>query len=328
MNADINKPFAMVIEDDRETVALFRHVLEIVGYRTEVCMDGAQALERLTTTRPDIILLDLNLPGIPGRNILRFLDSVEELQHIPTVVVTGHSELAQGLETKTDLILMKPVSVEQLTSLMVRLRPASADAAIKNPQDLLTGLYSPEFFLGRLENTIDRCQQVDGSLFGILYLDILEFDQYAESLGEESVNKLLKTTGKFLRSVIRPFDMVARFDRSNFLIQIEDLPVIEILPRIARRIAANLSPQLADMMGFSPTPLIGMAHWIKDFRQPQDMLMAVDIALYFARQAPENSPVMFDPVRHGQYRHSSRYAAIRRISVDAMASNTPKQPEG
>lgn len=318
MIAEINKPFALVIEDDRDTVALFRHVLDIAGYKTEVCMDGSLALERLRTARPDIILLDLNLPGIPGRNILRFLSSVEELKHIPTVIVTGYSELAQGLETETDLILMKPVSMEQLTNLMVRLRPIQAGAVLVDPRDTLTGLYNQAFFLSRLEYTIERCHQLENCLFGILYLDILEFSQYAESRGDARVNELLKTTGKYLRSVIRPFDMIARFDRSNFLIQIENLPVLEILTRIAHRITANLTPQLATVMGFTPTVLIGMSCWMKDFREPQDMIIAADIAMHFARQSPQNSPVMFDPVRHGQYRHPSRYAAIRRITINPV----------
>ena len=61
----MDKPFALIVEDDRDIAALFRHVLDIAGYRTEVAMHGRDAVDRLKLGRPDITLLDLNLPGIP-----------------------------------------------------------------------------------------------------------------------------------------------------------------------------------------------------------------------------------------------------------------------
>ena len=64
----MNKPFALIVEDDRDIVALFRHVLDLAGYRTEIALHGKVAAEYLAQSTPDIVLLDLNSPDfeIPG----------------------------------------------------------------------------------------------------------------------------------------------------------------------------------------------------------------------------------------------------------------------
>ena len=66
----MDKPFALIVEDDRDIAALFRHVLDIAGYYTEIVMHGREAVNRLKSAQPDIVLLDLNLPGVSGEKIL------------------------------------------------------------------------------------------------------------------------------------------------------------------------------------------------------------------------------------------------------------------
>ncbi|MFH1999390.1 MAG: response regulator, partial [Planctomycetota bacterium] len=171
------KPFAMIIEDDRDTVALFRHVLDYAGYKTEIILRGERALERLKIAIPDIILLDLNLPDVDGTEILDYITSDYRLKDVPVVVITGHSEMALGLEAKTDLVLLKPVSIDQLTNLILRLRPVDSTAPVEQLRDTLTGLYRRSFFLSRLGYSIERIRQLDGSVFGIMYLDIDNFSE-------------------------------------------------------------------------------------------------------------------------------------------------------
>ncbi|MBK9781973.1 MAG: response regulator [Anaerolineales bacterium] len=60
------KPIALIVEDDRDIVALFRHVLDIAGYQTGIVLDGKDAVDRLEVMRPNIVLLDLQLPRMSG----------------------------------------------------------------------------------------------------------------------------------------------------------------------------------------------------------------------------------------------------------------------
>ncbi len=57
------KPFALIIEDDRDIVALFRHVMDLAGYRTEIILNGRAAADYLAQARPDIVL---HGPGAAG----------------------------------------------------------------------------------------------------------------------------------------------------------------------------------------------------------------------------------------------------------------------
>ena len=66
----MEKPFVLIVEDERDIAALFRHVMDLAGYHTEIASNGQLAMERLATCVPDIVLLDLSLPGISGVNIL------------------------------------------------------------------------------------------------------------------------------------------------------------------------------------------------------------------------------------------------------------------
>ena len=67
----MNKPFVLIIEDDRDIAALFRHVVDMVGYRTAIALNGKDAIDRLSTSKPDIVILDPNLSGVSGEEILK-----------------------------------------------------------------------------------------------------------------------------------------------------------------------------------------------------------------------------------------------------------------
>src|SRR5690242_14994767 len=108
-----NMPLAMIVEDDRDIVALFRQVLDIAGYRTEIVLDGIEAMKRISTVLPDIVLLDLQLPGMSGIEILKRMREDESMALIPVVVITAYSQLPQMLTVEPDLLLQKPVDINQ-----------------------------------------------------------------------------------------------------------------------------------------------------------------------------------------------------------------------
>jgi DNA-binding response OmpR family regulator len=90
----VQKPLALIVEDERDIVALFRHVLDLAGYHTEIVLDGKAAVDYLSRTTPDIVLLDLGLPGISGQEILVWMHGEERLKKIPVVVITAFAHIA------------------------------------------------------------------------------------------------------------------------------------------------------------------------------------------------------------------------------------------
>lgn len=313
----------MIIEDDRDTVALFRHVLDFAGYKTEIILRGEKALERLSVVVPDVILLDLNLPGVSGIEILNTIHSDPRLENIPVIVITGHSHMAMGLQSQTDLILLKPVSVDQLTNLILRLKPVDANLHSEPPRDFLTQLYNRAFFISRLGYSIERAQQLDHSVFGILYVDYDNFSDICQTHGNEFGDKLLTTTADFFRSIIRPIDTIARFGYDHFLIQIEDLTQKDILTKIADRILINLQPHIEEKLGISVTAKIGIVICDAEYILAEDIIRDVDIALHIAKQDPDTNLVTFNVVKHGNYRQPDLYPSILRIG---LAPGDPTKP--
>lgn len=318
------KPFAMIIEDDRDTVALFRHVLDFAGFKTEIVLRGEKAMERLDIVTPDIILLDLSLPGVSGNVILEKIHREDRLKDIPVIVVTGHSHMAMGLQSESDLILLKPVSVDQLTNLILRLRPVDTDLPTEQPRDNLTGLYNRSFFLSRLGYSIERTRQLDGSVFGILFVDYDNFSKITKKKGPEFSDKLVHETAKFFHTVIRPIDTISRFGYDHFFIQIEDLSNKDILLKIAERIQTHLSPHIKETLNVDITASIGIVYCGPDYLWAEDIIKDADIALHFAKTSKDSNTVIFNQVKHGEYRKPEKYASILRVGISPGDPTKPR----
>ena len=119
----MSTPFALIIEDHRATALIFTTALQTAGYRTETIASGELAEQRLLEVVPDMIILDMHLPSISGQKLLAQIRQDERLKLTRVIVATADAALASGLRDKPDLVLVKPVSFDQLTLLSKRLKP-------------------------------------------------------------------------------------------------------------------------------------------------------------------------------------------------------------
>ena len=113
----MTKKTALIIEDEPKQGGIFSTVLQSVGYETELICDGQAALKRLVTVVPAIIILDLHLPQISGYDILAQIQADHRLDETYVVVVTADTIGAEKLKDQGILVLVKPVSIQQLLSL-------------------------------------------------------------------------------------------------------------------------------------------------------------------------------------------------------------------
>jgi diguanylate cyclase len=240
----MDKPFALIVEDDRRSAALFRHVVDLVGFQSEVVFHGGLAVERLTHSRPDLVLLDLNLPGVSGNQILEFIRKADGLQHTKVVVISGQAHVASGLSVQPDLMLLKPVSVDQLTSLISRItlseQSPKAIPFDEKPLDRRTNLYNQSFFRLRLESALKQSKEIDQYLFSV-FLFKLEPAALVTRDGKENMRthaweSVVREVAGNLRSILRPTDTIARFDPDTFYFLIENIPSGEVAVRVANRV--------------------------------------------------------------------------------------------
>ena len=116
------KPLSVIlVEDDFELGKLFQEVLEMGGLKVEWIQDGRLALQRLANVTPEILVLDLHLPEVSGMDILQFIRQDERFAYMRIAVVTADGLRAQMIEDQVDLVMLKPVGMNQLLGLVKRL---------------------------------------------------------------------------------------------------------------------------------------------------------------------------------------------------------------
>ena len=117
----MSKPLALIIEDDPDLSEIFSVSLRGGGFDTELIRDGQAAIERLAGEPPAIIVLDLHLPHVDGATILATIRANDRYAKTAVIVATADAQVADGLRTKADLVLLKPVGVDQLRDLAKRM---------------------------------------------------------------------------------------------------------------------------------------------------------------------------------------------------------------
>ena len=111
---------ALIVEDDPDLIHIFARALEISEYKTHTVSTGEDALKVLAEFEPDIVVLDLHLPGISGGEILQTIREDGRLRQTRVILATADYRTAEDLRDQADLVLLKPISFKQLRDLSAR----------------------------------------------------------------------------------------------------------------------------------------------------------------------------------------------------------------
>lgn len=115
------KPLAFIVEDDPQLNHVFSLTLK-PDFEIHSLMDGSQAIAELSQARPDLVVLDMNLPGASGGEVLAYIRSQKGLAHTRVILATADALQAELREHQVDLVLLKPVSPTQLRELASRIK--------------------------------------------------------------------------------------------------------------------------------------------------------------------------------------------------------------
>ena len=279
----MEKPFALIIEDERDIVALFRHVLDLAGYRTEIVLDGKVAMEHLSRTTPDIVLLDLGLPGLSGTEILVRMQADERLKKIPVVVITAFPHIAQALPVTPQLVLIKPVNIEQMSTLIQRICPTEKPTE-SLPWDVLTGVYNRSFFMARLGYALERSKQLRQNKFAVLCLDLGQSNKINYLFGQEYNKRVLQESATLLKKILRPTDTIARIGGDVFAVLIEDVVNPETSILVAGRVQGRIRKYLAKSENeLQVRANVGIVLCGEEYQTVEDILRDAEAALALAK---------------------------------------------
>ena len=116
----MEKPLVLIVEDDPVQNQIFKLSLKN-DFDVETFADGYSAAARLDNVIPALVLLDLNLPGKSGRELLTQIRTDKRIANIPVILATADEQQAEILDKDADLVLLKPISPGQLKELALRL---------------------------------------------------------------------------------------------------------------------------------------------------------------------------------------------------------------
>ena len=126
-------PKILVVDDEPEIVKLVAKLMEARGHQVSIARDGQEALDTVARDRPDLIVLDLNLPKVDGFEVCRRLKGADSTKAIPIVMLTAAyvsvEDATRGMGSGADEYVVKPFLREVLIHNVERLLKASGHAA-------------------------------------------------------------------------------------------------------------------------------------------------------------------------------------------------------
>ncbi len=130
----LRTPLILVVDDAAEIRVVLRTFLELHGYDVEEAGDGDEAVTIAAHVRPDLILMDLDMPVFNGIEAIRHIRLSRELQSVPVIIHTAHGELGINLYLQIDDLgqglieyITKPLDFDYLLDLLSRVLPVSKD---------------------------------------------------------------------------------------------------------------------------------------------------------------------------------------------------------
>ncbi len=106
----------LIIDDEIHLAKILQFTLKHAGYEVDIAFDGKEGLSKVSSFAPNLIILDLLLPGIDGYEICNILKGDDDLQDIPILILSARDIKREGLERplKADALMGKPFNTEKL----------------------------------------------------------------------------------------------------------------------------------------------------------------------------------------------------------------------
>ena len=116
-------PLAYVIEDDEVIAKIFLTAVREAQFEAVVIRDGIEAMNRLELGVPDLVILDLHLPGISGINILRLIRSDHRFKNTRVLIASADATQSEFLRANADEVLIKPIGFLKMRDIALQYRP-------------------------------------------------------------------------------------------------------------------------------------------------------------------------------------------------------------
>lgn len=230
---------ALVIEDTVTSATLVCHLLERMGLRAVHARDGESGIEAFKLERPDLVLLDIIMPGMDGFDVARRIRQLErDGEWTPIIFLSARAseaDLERGIDVGGDDYLVKPVSeivlkakvramqriAQMRYSLLLltrKLNEANRELSRLSSVDGLTGIPNRRVFDDTLAREWRRAERRAAPI-SLLLLDIDHFKEYNDCYGHQAGDDCLRAVAASLDQALRrSSDLAARYGGEEFVI--------------------------------------------------------------------------------------------------------------
>lgn len=295
---DDQQPLVLLVDDTPANLDVLVEHLSKEHIDLMVATSGQEGLELAHQHLPDLILLDVMMPGMDGYTMCEQLKAESDLADIPVVFLTSRDnehDVERGLSLGAVDYIVKPFS---LPILKARVRN---HLALKRRGDLLTQLACTDgltrvanrrHFDQTLEQEWARAQR-SSSEIALVMIDIDEFKPYNDHLGHTAGDACLRRIAQALKGALhRPGDLLARYGGEEFvaLLPDTDLPSAALIAEQMRlSVSALLLPHPSARNPAHVSISLGVASTYPcNLQQPQDLLELADEHLYQAKRMGRN----------------------------------------
>ena len=288
----------LVIDDSEDIHRLLRARLKDEDVEIFDAADGPSGIEAARQLRPDLILLDVEMPGLGGFDVCRELKNDPATTPIPIIFLTGVSDPAErvkGLELGAVDYVIKPFDFAELRArVRAGLRTVRYQKLLEQRAQIdgLTGLWNRVYFDQRLHEVLSGCRRYGGPV-SLVMVDIDHFKRINDTHGHRAGDLVLQDFYRRALGVTRSTDTICRWGGEEFLILLPDTPTTGACYLAERLHQAVVTAPFRVGSGkvLHVTVTIGVA----TVRAGEDLLDAVhraDAALYQGKQQGRNQVVL------------------------------------
>jgi diguanylate cyclase (GGDEF)-like protein len=288
------KPLILIVDDNTTHSTLCERLLAKNGYETSVCASGEEALEFLGKNTPDLILLDIVMPGIDGYEFCDQLKRTQRLKDTPVIFLSAMNDEASiinGFKCGGVDYITRPFRSQELiarTRTHVELKKAKEKLLRMAVTDELTGLFNRRYFMSRLNQEFERVKRYE-SIFTLIMLDIDYFKRVNDIYGHLAGDSVLRNCAEIMKTSLRLSDTLGRIGGEEFSILLPEAEIgygIEIAERLRKKIGrSNLEFEGKKLR---VTVSAGISDSDSNDLTVDAVLNRADMALYEAKEAGRN----------------------------------------
>jgi len=290
----------LIVDDKQTNVVLLERMLRGAGYVSIAStMDPYSVCALHRDNHYDLILLDLQMPGMDGFQVMEKLKEIETGGYLPVLVITAHPDhklraLAAGakdficspfdlMEAKTRIHNM--LEVRLLYQQLDHYSRAMESLAL---HDSLTKLPNRRLLMDRLAVALTHAHRNQHSM-AVMFLDLDGFKQINDSLGHDAGDTLLKLVAARMVAAVRREDTVARLGGDEFVIVLWELNHVGGIAELASKLITTMSqPYSIQNHSVSITISVGISIYPEHGEEAKTLLKNADVALHEAKRAGKN----------------------------------------